>query len=195
MVMCRIRIIGLIVAMFVAWATSFASDPRKDFDDQLNRVIGKLNRQAEVDVDTPVLLAQLVQREYGTRIEEIRWAAGHSVNWGEIVTLAYIQAATGRSFETMTQEGARKDYWSYVEKTEMTAEKMTRNLEGFLRTVDKERNTRIFERLRVSRRIQPMPDLGSGFGLFQDALDFRQIDAPRPTKVHTVVTVKAKGDQ
>ncbi len=193
--MLRSSFVGLLLTTFVISATSFAADPRTAFDDQLHHVIGKLNRQADVDVETPVLLSQLLQREYRTRPEEIRWAASHSVSWGEIVTLAYIQAATGRSFETMTNEGARQDFWSYVEKTEMTADKMTRNLESFLKLAEKERNTRIFERLRVSRRIQPMPDLGSGFGLFQEALDFRQIDAPRPTKVHTVVTVKAKGDQ
>jgi hypothetical protein len=77
----------------------------------------------------------------------------------------------------------------------MTADKMARNLESFLKMAEKERNTRIFQRLRVSRRIQPMPDLGSGFGLFQEALDFRRIDVPRPTKDHTAVSGKAKGDQ
>ena len=189
----RVSLSVLLSAILVS--SGFAADPRKSFDDQLNHVIGKLNRQAEVDAETPLMLAQLIQREYRTRPEEIRWAASHSVSWGEIVTLAYIQAATGRSFETMTNEGAREDFWAYVEKTEMTTEKMTRNLESFLRMAEKERNTRIFERLRATRRIQPMPDLGSGFGLFQEALDFRQIDAPRPTKVHSAVTVKAKGEQ
>jgi hypothetical protein len=59
-------------------------------------------------------------------------------------------------------------------------------LESFLKRTEKERNSRIFHRLRVSRRIPPMPDLGSGFGLFQEALDFRRIDSPRPTKIHSV---------
>src|SRR5215510_3496673 len=136
--MLRSSFVGLLITTFLVSASSFAADPRKAFDDQLHHVIGKLNRQADVDVETPVLLSQLLQREYRTRPEEIRWAVSHSVSWGEIVTLAYIQAATGRSFETMTNEGARQDFWSYVEKTEMTADKMTRNLETFLKLAEKE---------------------------------------------------------
>ena len=187
--------LGLLVRILGASVTLSAADARKEFDAQLNHVIAKLNRQAEVDAEGPILLAQLIQREYGTRTDELRWATSQSISWGEIAALAYIQASTGRSFDVMTREEAQRDFWSYVEKREMTAEKMARNLENFLKLAEKERNSRIFERLRISRRIQPMPDLGSGFGLFQETLDFRRIDSPRVTKVHTVVSGKAKGEQ
>src|SRR5438093_641894 len=40
-----------------------------------------------------------------------------------------------------------------------------------------------------------LADLGSGFGLFQEALDFRHIDSPRPTKIHDVPGDLAKGDK
>jgi len=109
-----------------------------------------------------------------------------------MTALAYIQATTGRSFEALTKDGATKDFWGYVNKVEMSPEKMARSLENFLKLAEKERNTRIFERLRASRRIQALPDLGSGFGLFQEALDFRRLDTVGPTKIHTVVSGKAK---
>src|SRR5262245_24461840 len=172
-----------------------ASDPRTDFDTQLNHVIGKLNREAQVDVEGTALLADLTRREFGTPDEELKWAIDRAMTWGEIVALSYIRATTGRSFEAMTNGDARKDYWAYVEKAGMRPERMADSLENFLKMAEKERNSRIFERLRVSRRVQAMPDLGSGFGLFQEALDFRRIDSPRPTKIHTVPGVLVKGGQ
>jgi hypothetical protein len=63
---------------------------------------------------------------------------------------------------------------------------MIHSLDQFLKRVEEERNTRIFERIRANRRVQRMPDLGSGFGLLQEALDFRRLESPRPTKVHTL---------
>ena len=173
-----------------------ASDPRTEFDTQLNHVISKLNREAQVDVEGPALLTDLIHREFGTPDEELKWALDRAMTWGEIVALSYIRATTGRSFETMTTNGdARKDFWAYVDKAGMRPERMAHSLESFLKLAEKERNSRIFERLRVSRRVQAMPDLGSGFGLFQEALDFRRIDSPRPTKIHTVPGVLVKGGQ
>jgi hypothetical protein len=67
--------------------------------------------------------------------------------------------------------------------------------EGFQKRVERERNSRIFDRLRASRRVHPLPDLGSGFGLFQEALDFRRIDSPRPTKIHDQAGELAKGEK
>ena len=190
----RIRriVIGLLTGLVFASSAAFAADPKSEFDAQLNRAIVKLNHEAEVDIHGPILLAELIQREYGTRAEELRWAVGHSINWGDVTALAYIQATTGRSFEAMMNEGAPKDFWAYVGKAEMSPDKMARSLDNFLKLAEKERNTQIFERLRASRRIQAMPDLGSGFGLFQEALDFRRLDTPGPTKIHTVVSGKAK---
>jgi hypothetical protein len=107
--------------------------------------------------------------------------------------LAYIQATTGKSFAEMNREDARSNFYAYAEKAGMSCEKMARSLEGFLKRAERERNSRIFDRLRGSRRVHPMPDLGSGFGLFQEALDFRRIDSQRPTKIHDVAGELAKG--
>jgi hypothetical protein len=63
---------------------------------------------------------------------------------------------------------------------------MMHSLEQFSRRVERERNSRIFEELRNVRTTTQTPDLGNGFGLFQEALDFRRIDdAPQPSKVFT----------
>jgi len=192
----RIWRISLCLLLTLLSVTSLkAADPKAEFDAQLGRVIGRLNREAQSDVDGVALVAELIQREFGTREDELRWAAGQSMTWGDMAALAYIQATTGRRFETMARENARQDFWSYAEGAGMSATKMARSLESFHKLVEKERNSRIFDRLRVSRRVQAMPDLGSGFGLFQEALDFRRIDSPRPTKIHTVASGKAKGDQ
>jgi hypothetical protein len=72
---------------------------------------------------------------------------------------------------------------------------MTHSLENFLKRAERERNSRIFDRLRASRRIHPLPDLGSGFGLFQEALDLRHIDLPQPGKVHAGSGALAKGEK
>ena len=95
----------------------------------------------------------------------------------------------------MTREDARRDFWAYVERVGMSQEKMAHSMENFMRMAEKERNSRIFERLRLSRRIQAMPDLGSGFGLFQESLDFRRIDTPRPAKIHAASGVPTKEGQ
>ena len=117
------------------------------------------------------------------------------LSWGEITTLAYIQATIGKSFAEMNQEDARSNFFKYAETAGMSCEKMTHSLEGFLKRAERERNSRIFDRLRASRRVHPLPDLGSGFGLFQEALDFRRIDSPRPTKIHDIGGELAKGEK
>jgi hypothetical protein len=109
--------------------------------------------------------------------------------------LAYIQATTGRTFAEIVQNDARQDFWAYAETAGMSCEKMVRSLENFAKRAERERNSRIFDQLRASRRIHALPDLGSGFGLFQEALDFRHIDLPQPTKIHTVVGNLAKGEK
>ena len=162
----------------------------------LTNVIAKLDREASVDSDGPMLLADLIEKAYGTREEELKWGLDRKVSWGDMTTLAYIQATTGKSFEEMVQENARHDFYSYAESAGMSCEKMLRSLDGFLKRAERERNTRIFERLRASRRVHPMPDLGNGFGLFQEALDFRHIDIPQPTKIHDLPgELAAKGGQ
>jgi len=185
------------VFVVIAFASSaYAGDARTDFNTQLNRVVTRLNREAHEDVEGSVRMSALIRREYQTDEAQLKWAVQHEVTWGDITVLAYLNHATGRSFERMVVvDDARRDYWKYADDAEMTPLKMAHSLESFLQTAENERNSRIFERLRVSRRIQALPDLGSGFGLFQDALDFRRLDPPRPTKVHVVTSGLAKGEQ
>ena len=95
----------------------------------------------------------------------------------------------------MNQEDARRDFSAYAENAGMSFDKMAHSLEGFLKMTERERNSRIFDKLRASRKVHPLPDLGNGFGLFQEALDFRSIDSPRPTKVFTGPGELAKGGQ
>jgi len=188
-------VLGVFVAIAFA-SSAYAGDARTDFNTQLNRVVTRLNREAQEDVEGSMRMTALIRREYQTDEAELKWAVQHAVTWGDITVLAYLNHATGRSFERMVAvDNARRDYWKYADDAEMTPSKMAHSLESFLQTAIDERNSRIFERLRVSRRIQSLPDLGSGFGLFQDALDFRRLDPPRPTKVHVVTSGLAKGEQ
>jgi hypothetical protein len=146
-----------------------------------------LDREASVDPESPMLLAFLIEKEYGTREEELKWALDRGLNWGQIAALAYIQATTGKSFDEMSRDDAPRDFWSYAENAGMNCEKMARSLDGFRRRVERERNSRIFDRLRVTRKVHPLPDLGNGFGLEQESLDFHNIESPRgPTKIHEV---------
>jgi hypothetical protein len=160
----------------------------------MTSAINTLDHDASKDAESPMLVADLIQKEYGTREEELKWALGQKLSWGEITALAYIQATTGKTFAEMNGENAQHDFWSYAENAGMNCEKMTRSLGAFLKRVERERNSRIFDRLRASRRVHPLPDLGSGFGLFQEALDFRRIDSPHgPTKIHDFPGELAKG--
>ena len=161
----------------------------------LSNTILKLDRVALTDSEGPGLLVDLLQKEFGTRVEELKWGLEQKMSWGELVALAYIQATTGKSFTEMNREDARGNFWSYAENAGMSCEKMAHWLGGFQRRFERERNSRVFDRLRASRKVSPLPDLGSGFGLFQEALDFRRIDLPRPTKVHGVSGELAKGEK
>jgi hypothetical protein len=187
--------LGLLAGILSASVTLLAADPRTEFVAQLNHVIARVNHEAEVDVSGPNLLAEVIQREYGTGAGELKWAVDHSITWGEIAALAYIRATTGRSFEALTKEDAKRDFWTYAESAGMSPQRMARSLESFLRMAEKERNSRIFERLRASRRIQAIPDLGSGFGLYQEALDFRRLDPPRVVKIHALALENAREGQ
>jgi hypothetical protein len=161
----------------------------------LSNAISKLDREASIDMEAPMLLADLLEKEFGTREEELKWGLDQKLSWGEIVTLAYIQATTGKSFAAMNQEDARRNFGAYADDAGMNCEKMAHWLEGFQKRAERERNSRIFDRLRASRKVHALPDLGSGFGLLQEALDFRRIDSPRPTKVHDIPGELAKGEK
>jgi len=193
----RIRtFLGLLFATLVIAGPLFASGSASpELSTTLTNVIAKLDREASGDAELPKLLADLIAKEFGTRQDELKWGMDQKVNWGEITALAYIQATTGKSFLELNQEDARRNFWSYAENAGMSCEKMAHSLEAFLKRAERERNSRIFDRLRASRRVRPMPDLGSGFGLFQEALDFRRIDSPRPTKIHDVPGELAKGEK
>jgi hypothetical protein len=138
-------------------------------------------------------VADLIQKEFGTSEEELKWAVDHQLKWGKITALAYIQATTGRTFDEMSRENATSDFWSYAENAGMNSTKMAHSLNEFLKRIERERNSQIFDKLRASRRVHPLPDLGNGFGLFQEALDFRRIDSPNVSKVHDVPGELSKG--
>jgi len=187
--------LGLFVVSLVFGMPLFAGNGKPESDATLKDVIAALDKEDAQDVERSLLLADLVQKEFGTREEELRWAVKQSLGWGEITTLAYIEATIGKSFAEMTRENARDDFWSYAENAGMSCEKMARALESFMKRAEKERNTRIFEKLRASRKVHPLPDLGSGFGLFQEALDFHRLESPSPTKIHEGVGGLAKGEK
>lgn len=186
--------LGLLCAILVFGVPLFAGNRTPELSTTLTNAITKLDREASA-TGGPALLADMIQEEYGTREEELRLGVEHRLSWGEIAGLAYIQATTGRSFAEMIQQDARHDFWSYAESAGMSCEKMANSINGLLKRAEKERNSRIFDKLRASRRVHPLPDLGSGFGLFQEALDFRRIDSPRPAKVHDVPAGLAKGEK
>ena len=194
--MIRKTFFGLLVATLVFGVQLFAAEnTTPELNAALTNAIAKLDREASIGSEGPLLLADLLEKEFGTREEELKWGMAQKLSWGEIAALAYIQATTGKSFAEMNQEDARRNFYAYAENAGMSCQKMAHSLEGFLKRAERERNSMIFDRLRASRRVHPLPDLGSGFGLFQEALDFRRIDSPRPTKVHDVLGELAKGEK
>jgi hypothetical protein len=183
------------LAVILVVSTPFlgAESGSAPLDVVLSTAMSKLDRAASSDPEAPILFAVLLEKEFGTREEEIKWGRAEEMDWGEIAAFAYIQATTGKSFAEMNREDARSNFWAYAENAGMSCEKMARWFEKFQKRAERERNSRIFDRLRVSRRVHPLPDLGSGFGLLQEALDFRRIDSPRPTKIHDIPGELAKG--
>jgi hypothetical protein len=188
--------LGLLLASLALSAPVFASGRSSPEPNAvLTNVITRLDHETSMDTEGPALLADLIRKEYGTREDELKWGVAHKLGWGDIAALAYVQATTGKSFAEMIQENARRDFWAYAEGAGMSTDKMARSLDEFLKRAERERNTKIFEKLRASRRVHPMPDLGSGFGLFQEALDFRHIDVPQPIKIHDGPGELVKGGQ
>ena len=191
----RRTFLGLLFATLVSTVSGLASGrPAPEPSAVLTNAVSRLDRSVS-GFESSAWLADLIEKEYGTREEELKWAVGHKLGWGDIAALAYIQATTGKSFAAMIEGNARRDYWAYADNAGMNCEKMTTSLDNFLKRVERERNTRIFASLRASRQVHPIPDLGNGFGLFQEALDFRHIDIAQPNKVHDVPGELAKGGQ
>ena len=193
----RIRtFLGLLFVALAFGAPLFASGTSSaELNAALTNAITRLDREASINAEGPMLLASLIEKEYGTLEEELKWGMEQKLSWGEIAAMAYIQRTTGKSFAQMDHEDARRNFWAYAEKAGMSCDKMAHSLDSFLKLTERERNSRIFDKLRASRKVHPLPDLGSGFGLFQEALDFRSIDSPRPTKIHDLPGELAKGEK
>jgi hypothetical protein len=177
-------LIYIALALVLGITPLLAQGTRAEFDTQVNGTLTKLNAEA-VGLEGTGILADMIQREYEAPIAELQWAATRGISWGSIAALAYIRATTGESFEVLDRKAAPKNLWAYAESAGMNPEKMVRSLSQLLKRVEEERNTRIFERVRSNRRVTRMPDLGSGFGLLQETLDFRRLETPPPTKSHT----------
>jgi hypothetical protein len=188
--------LGLLLVFLACGAPLFAAGARTPSPiAALTVAITSLDREASINSESPLVMAYLIQKEYGTTEDELKWAVGHQLKWGQITALAYIQATTGKTFAEMSHENAPRDFWSYAESAGMNCTKMAHSLDEFLKRVERERNSQIFDRLRASRRVHPLPDLGNGFGLFQEALDFRRIDSPNVNKIHDVPGELSKGGQ
>jgi len=193
--MMRRTFLGLLLLVLLFGIPLFAMDARNPgAGAALTGAISRLDREASNNYESPAVFAYLIRKEYGTSEEDLKWALQQKLNWGEITAFSYIQATTGRSFAEMSRDQAQRDFWSYAEDAGMNCTKMANSLDSFLKRIERERNSRIFDSLRASRMVHPLPDLGNGFGLFQEALDFRRIDSPRgPTKIHDFPGELTKG--
>jgi hypothetical protein len=188
--------LGLFLTILICGVPLFAAGARNPAPAAaLSGAIVSLDHEASSNAQSPMVVAYLIEKEYGTREEELQWAVNHNLKWGQITALAYIQATTGKTFAEMSKDNAIRNFWSYAENAGMNCTKMTRSLDEFLKRVERERNSQIFDRLRASRRVHPLPDLGNGFGLFQEALDFRRIDSPNVSKIHDVPGELSKGEK
>src|SRR5262245_41243637 len=110
----KIRIfLGLLFAILASVSLFAAANLSPATNEALMNVISKLDREASADAEGPKVLADLIEKEFGTSREELEWGVAHRLTWGEITALAYIQATTGKSFAEMNQEDARHKFWSY----------------------------------------------------------------------------------
>src|SRR5262249_55644031 len=131
--------IGLLFAALGWGGTAFASGrPAPAPPAVLTNVIARLDREASIDSDGAMFLADLIEKAYGTREDELKWGLDQKVSWGDMTALAYIQATTGKSFEEMIQENARHDFYSYAESAGMSCDKMLRSLDDFLKRAERE---------------------------------------------------------
>jgi hypothetical protein len=175
-------LVALICALGVSPLSAQAT--KAEFDTQMSATMAKLNAEAAAPEGVSIV-GEIVRREYDAPVEELQWALNRELSWGSIAALAYIRATKGGSFSALKIDAVEKDLFAYAEGEGMSADKLALSLGRLLKRVEEERNTRIFERVRASRRVMRMPDLGSGFGLLQETLDFRRLETPKPTKIHT----------
>jgi hypothetical protein len=179
----RRYVISLALMLVLGVSPALAEVTQAEFDAQVKGTVAKLNAEASAPEGGNILGA-MVQREYDTPAEEMQWALNRGLAWGSIAILAYIRATTGKSFSVLDSEAVEKNLWAFVDNAGMNADKMALSLGQLLKRVEEERNTRIFEQVRLSRKVTRIPDLGSGFGLLQETLDFRRLETPRRTKIH-----------
>src|SRR5262245_10373208 len=97
----RIKSIHVALAIFVMATPLMAANPRFEFDARVKSALAKLNREA-VNAEGAMRLSGLIQNEYGTSKDELRWAIDHEFSWGQIVAFAYIQATNGRTFAELS---------------------------------------------------------------------------------------------
>jgi hypothetical protein len=185
--MCLFRrcVIFIALASVLGVSPLLAEATRAEFDTRMSATTAKLNAEAAAPEGGDIV-GEIIRREYDAPAEEMQWALNRGLTWGSIAALAYIRATTGESFAALDSVAVEKDLWAYAGNKGMNADKMALSLGRLLKRVEEERNTRILERVRGSRRVSRIPDLGSGFGLLQETLDFRRLETPKPTKVHTV---------
>src|SRR5437764_296920 len=88
----------LLIVLVAVLASSAYPAGRAEFNAQVNVTRTKLSREGRVDEDAAMRLAGLLQSEYGTSIEDMKWAVDNSLSWGDISVVAYIAATTGHSF-------------------------------------------------------------------------------------------------
>jgi len=177
-------VIFIALAFVLRISPLVAEATRAEFDTRMSATMTRLHAEA-LTPEGANLVGEMIRREYDAPAEEMQWAMNRGLSWGSIAALAYIRATTGESFATLDSFAVEKDLWAYADKAGMNADKMALSLGRLLKRVEEERNTRIFERVRSSRRVTRMPDLGSGFGLLQETLDFRRLETLKPTKIHT----------
>src|SRR2546429_4937322 len=102
--MIRRIFLGLLLPVLFWGVPVFAARVRNpEPSAAMTSAIINLDREASLDSESPVLLAALIEKEYGTREEELKWALGQRLNWGQITALAYIQATTGKSFADLSR--------------------------------------------------------------------------------------------
>lgn len=185
----------VLAGVLVFFLASPAAARQSAADSRIRETVGRFNADAALDPGFAGILVGLLGIEYRTPASELRWArdrveAGEDgedqpgFGWGDVAVLAYLQAATGWDFPELVEAGAHKDFPDFVDTMEMSHERMAASFDTLAGQAIRERNSMIFDRIRSAPRSGGLEDLGAGFGLFQESLDFRQLDPPRPTKVH-----------
>ncbi len=179
-----ISIAGAVGFSLLSQAAAHPADLDASFANRLEGVVGQLDADVAADPGFAGVLGVLLAGEYGTPRSDFEWGVSESISWGRMAVLSYIGVTTGRDFRYLVVENAHTDTAGYLTRMELNPDRMLLSLEALARTAERERNSRILDRLRSARHVNALPDLGAGFGLFQEALDFRRIAPPTPIKIH-----------